>query len=83
MFAVITGNSVAGTPSGEEEHRPTINSCLKFSSKKLMSPYVIRGSVEPDPVPFSFQGWFARENFGHEMKLINHDYVTTTEFLQS
>lgn len=58
MFGVITGNPVAGTPSGEEEHRPTINSCLKFSSKKLMSPYVIRGSAEPGPVPFSLRGRF-------------------------
>lgn len=65
MFGVITGNPVAGTPSGEEEHRPTINSCLKFSSKKLMSPYVIRGSAESDTRFLSpFRGGFPRENFG-------------------
>lgn len=44
-FGVITGNPVAGTPRGMEEHRSrpclpllpaphsSINSCLKFSSK--------------------------------------------------
>ena len=76
MFGVITGNPVAGTPSGEEEYRPTINSCLKFSSKKLMSPYVIRGSAEPDTRFLSpFGGGFLAKTSGHETKLINHDCV--------